>query len=292
MAGHLPNRIVQERTQLRVPTYQVLEKGLGADPNGYTFHSERFRFEFSKEFDTVEGYRTPEERLERGKTAHAVLEGGYMFVRDLLGVEAKRPIRVVISPTLNDRADEATTSVQWDTLDGRRVEGSEQVTMNFGRTAFESKATLVHELSHALLAKYGLPSWMDEGIATLVEHDYANGAPWVSQHTTLTPIGFDENGYNILQTWRGDGNPLPFRSAETYGAAYAIVKEMQRRYGTSLFVRLFRELDRMKTPLRPSRLTTRELVDALNRVTGQQTERFFQELHFRTDDGQEEVRHR
>lgn len=288
--GHLPNRIAQERARLRVPTYQVLEKGLGADPDGYTFHSERFRFEFSKEFDQVEGYRTPQERLERGKIAYAVLEGGYAFVRDLFGVEVKRPIRVVISPTLNGKADEANTFVQWDTLDGLRVEGSEQATMNFGQAAFESKATLAHELSHALLSKYGLPTWMDEGIATLVEHDYANGVPWVSEHTTLTLIGFDENGYNILQTWRSDGNPLPFRSAKAYGAAYAIVKEMQRRYGTHIFVRLFRELDRTRIPLRPNRLTTRELVDTLNRITGQQTEQFFQELHFRTDDGQEEVR--
>jgi len=269
---------------MRVETYQVVEKGLGADPDGYTFHSARFRFEFSKEFDAIEGYRTPEERFERGKAASAILDGGYEFVRNLFGVDAKGPLRVLVFPALDGRADDATTQVEWDTLGDKRVEGSERVTMRFGRWAFESKATLAHELTHALLARYGLPAWLDEGIATLVEHDYALGAPWVGEHATLKPLGLDANGYNILQTWRGDGNPLPFRSTETYGAAYAIVKEMQRRYGEDLFARLFRALDPSRRPFRPNRLTTRELIEALNRVTGEQSERFFEELRFRTKD--------
>jgi hypothetical protein len=283
-AKGLPTAVSRERARIRANTYQVIGKGLGAGADGYTFHSARFRFEFSKEFDTVEGYRTPNERFERGKAASAFLDGGYDFVRSIFGVDAKRPIRVVIAPALNGNPADATTFVQWDTVGDKRVEGTEESTMNFGKSAFESQATLAHELTHALLSKYGLPAWMDEGIATLVEHDYANGAPWVGEHTTLKPVGLDANGYNMLQTWRGDSNPLPFRSVETYGSAYAVVKEIQRRYGDDVFVRLFRSLDSSKTHLRSNRLTTSELIGALNRVTGQQTERFFEELRFRTND--------
>ncbi|GIX06525.1 MAG: hypothetical protein KatS3mg115_0928 [Candidatus Poribacteria bacterium] len=280
--GRLPRSVQQHRERLRVETYRVLDAGLGAQGDGYTFRSQRFVFTFDRAFDTIAGFRTPEERYERGKEAHAVLEGGYAFVRDLFGIEASKPIRVVILPALDGDPGDAKTVTEWKTLDGKILDGSEEVTMYFGYRAFQHAPTLAHELAHALLGVYALPAWLNEGIATLVEVDYAKGRPLRGTGRFPEPLGFDPEGYNIIETWRGDGNPLPFRSGETYSYAYAIVKELQRRYGEDVFVRFFAELKRTKPHLQGTLLTSEQIVDVLERLVGPEVREFFAKtLRFR-----------
>jgi hypothetical protein len=279
----LPRAVQQQRAAMRTPSYRVLDAGLGAGENAYTFLNARFRFEFSRDFGHVPGYETAEARFERGRAASEVLNGGYAFVREIFGIEAHRPIRVVIVPDLDGDPSDARTEIRWRTIQDRIVADSAHVTMYLGRAAFESPPALAHELTHALVGVYALPSWLDEGIATLVEMDYAHGATAAAAHARLVPLGLDADGYNVLETWRGDDSPLPFRSPETYGAAYAIVSEIRRRYGADVFARLFRHFERTQPGRLGSRRETADIIAGLNRVTNQDTRPFFEELRFRTD---------
>jgi hypothetical protein len=280
--GGLPAAVQRQRAGRQVDTYQVLSPGLGAAGDGYTFRNSRFRFEFSKEFDNIEGYNTPEARFERGKAASEILNGGYEFVHGIFGIASKRVIRVRIVPAIDGDPHDANAQVQWQTSMGRMVEDSQEVTMTFGAGAFQSRSSLAHELSHALLSPYLLPAWLDEGIATLVQYDYALGRPLTEDGTLLTPLGLDKDGYNTLERWRGDASALPFRSPETYAHAYAIVKEIQRRYGNDIFIRLFQDFAKTKPHLQGKQLDTSDILAGLNRVTGQDVRPFFDEIRFRT----------
>ena len=105
----LPRSVREGREHIRADTYRVLDNGLGAAGDGYTFLNEQFRFEFARDFDSVEGYRTAPERFERGKAASDFLNGGYEFVRDIFGIEATQQIGVVISPALDGDPNDART---------------------------------------------------------------------------------------------------------------------------------------------------------------------------------------
>ena len=281
----LPRTVRQGRELLGAETYRVLETGLGAAEDGYTFLNDRFRFEFSEEFDDVDGLRTAEERYERGKAASEFLSGGYDFVGDLFGIEAAHPIRVVIAPTLDGEPDDAKTETSWLQREGLIVQGSHKATMYFGAEAFSQPAVLAHELTHALLNVYGLPAWLGEGIATLVEVDYAGRRHRASRQTELAPIGLDEDGYNILQTWRGDGSPLEFRSHEAYAAALAIVREIRARFGDDVFPLTFQEIGRRRSQQDSAPMNVVDVVQAIRAVTGKDARPFFEEIRFRVDGG-------
>jgi len=280
----LSRTVRSSRAAMRTTTYQVVGEELGADGDGYTFLNPRFRFEFAKGFDAIDGYRTPSERHTRGKAASGVLNDSYDFVRDIFGIEAAGPIHVAIAIDIEGNPHDANTRIQWQMLGEQHVEGTEKVTMTFGKEAFETPSTLAHELTHALLGVYALPAWLDEGIATMVQIDHAEGVRHNSTANSLVPIGLDEQGYNVLQNWRGDASPLPFRSAETYGAAYTIVAEIQKRFGADVFAKLFRDFQRTKPHLQGKRLSTAQIIAGLNRVTNADTHPFFHEIRFRTED--------
>ncbi|MAF09715.1 hypothetical protein CMK11_04620 [Candidatus Poribacteria bacterium] len=280
--GGLSHSVVERRRGSRVETYEVAGLGLGAVADGYTFRNARFRFEFDVAFAGVPGYETEDARRRRGVEASEFLNGGYAFVRDIFGIEASKMLRVVIAPTVRGADDDAYTSTSWREIgdEGGMIEGSEESVMHFGREAFENRTALAHEMTHALLAAYRLPAWFSEGIATLVEVDYAESDRTDYADVTIEPIGLDENGRNVIQNWRGHGSDLPDRSSDTYGSAYAIVREIGRRYGPEVYPRFFQDLRATKAHLAGDGPSITVIVRTLSRVADTDVTPFFAEIAF------------
>ncbi|MBT3269204.1 hypothetical protein HN371_18815 [Candidatus Poribacteria bacterium] len=284
--GGLSHSVAERRRESQVETYEVAAAGLGAGADGYTFRNERFRFEYDPGFASVAGYETEDARRARGVEASEVLNGGYAFVRDIFGIEANKLLRVVIAPTVRGAANDAYTTTSWREIgrEGRMVDGSEESVMHFGKEAFESGAVLAHEMTHTLLNAYRLPAWFAEGIATLVEVDYAKSARIDYADVSIAPIGLDENGHNVIQTWRGHASELPERSSETYGSAYAIIREIRARYGPNVYPRFFRDLRETGAHLAGDGVSLGVIIRTLSRVSGTDVAPFFVGIEFDVPD--------
>jgi len=285
--GRLSPSVERARRESVNLTYEVVDSGLGMEPDGYTFLNERFRFEFDRGFDGVAGYETKDDRLKKGTDASEFLNDGYEFVRDIFGIEASKQLLVVIAPTVRGDADDAYTQTQWMLMGegGRMIEDSQESVIYFGQAAFEDHTVLAHEMTHALLNAYRLPAWFSEGIAALVEVDYAKSSRTDFGKYTTKPIGLDESGHNVIQTWRGHGSALPERSSETYGSAYAIIREIRMRYGDDVYPLFFGDFKVTKAHLASGdELSLDVIIDTFNRVTGRDVAPFFQEIQFDVED--------
>ncbi|MEO2005096.1 MAG: hypothetical protein ABGY41_13470, partial [Candidatus Poribacteria bacterium] len=122
-------------------------------------------------------------------------------------------------------------------------------------------------------------------IAALVGVNYAKSSRTDFGKYTTTPIGLDESGYNVIQTWRGHGSALPERGAETYGSAYAIIREMRTRYGDDVYPLFFGDFTVTKAHLASGdELSLDVIIDTFNRATGRDVAPFFQEIQFDVGD--------
>ncbi len=261
-------------------------------PEAYHFESPHYILDYSKDISKLPNYDTVEERKSRGSGDLIFLEGQYDFFKELFGFTAKGMILIEVEPVLKFQEDigeeaipnsrDALTSIQRGShvVDGR-VQPKYTIKMRFGIDAFESKATRAHELTHAFTSVYSLPAWMDEGIAVLVEEEYGGGRGWAQQKTDLKPIKVDEDGRNILQTWRGDNSELPFRSVELYAYSYRILKELQLRYGMDLLKRFFSILEQDGVYRRVQTLGTSVVVYYLSQAAQRDLVPFFEGLSFK-----------
>lgn len=255
----------------KMPTYQILEGSLGVSGEGFVFENERFRFEFKKELVEVDGYRTEEERRARGLTASKELNSSYEFVRQLFGVFAPETIRVVIEEKWPSPVNPAYVS--WSSVDG--------IVMYFGFDSFQDRSILAHEMAHALLSRFQIPTWMDEGIATLVEVDHAKSKR--EDMKLPSPLLLNPDGYNAVQTWRShEAVENEYSEIAMYRASYGIIKDALRRFGNDIFYKFFRQLQAEKRGLGDVKL--QEIIRRINRATGREdAQAFFEEMKFRIE---------
>lgn len=255
----------------KMPTYQILEGNLGVSGEGFVFENQRFRFEFKKELTEVDGYRTEDDRRARGLTASKELNSSYEFVRKLFGVSAPKTIRVVIQEKWPSPSTPAYVS--WSSVDG--------IVMYFGVDSFQDRSILAHEMAHALISRFQIPTWMNEGIAVLVEVDHAKSK---RQDMKLpSPLLLDQDGYNAVQTWRShEGGGSEYSEIAMYRASYSVIKDALRRFGNDIFLKFFQQLDAEKRGL--GELTMQEIIERIDRATGRQdAQAFFEELKFRIE---------
>ena len=244
---------------------------MGVSGEGFIFENERFRFEFKKELTEVDGYRTEEDRRARGLKASKELNSSYEFVRKLFGVEAPRTIRVVIQEKWPSPSTPAYVS--WSSVEG--------IVMYFGVDSFQDNSILAHEMAHALISRFQIPTWLNEGIATLVEVDHAKSKR--GDMKLPSPLLLDQNGYNAVQTWRShEAEGSEYSEIAMYRASYSVVTDALRRFGNDIFLKFFQQLDAEKRERRE--LTMREIIQRIDRATGRQdAQAFFEELKFRIE---------
>ena len=277
----------QERTFQRPKSKLIVSK------DGLKFESEHYILTFSEDIKNEDGYETTEERVARGGGAVLFLEGQYDFVKNIFGFDAKNKIKVKVEQALgvsetldgdervvegrNDANVQVNKSVK--RVDNH-FEAAYDISVSFGIEAFKSRSVQAHELTHAFTSTYALPAWLGEGIGVFVEAEYAGGAGWVKTRRNLTPIGYDKNGVNIIQNWRGHGSTLPGRSVETYAYAYSIIYELRKRYGDDLFKKFFALVEKDGIHHRAGTLSSSVITYYMSQAAGRDLVPFFQEIKF------------
>ena len=275
-----PKRALYERQRLE--TYQrpkVKPKALSED--GLKFESEHYFLTFLEDIKKVPKFESAQERISRGLGDLIFMEGQYEFVKKIFGFEAKDKIKVNVHRTLRESTNDAYTSMSrgMKVVEGQ-FQAAYDIEVHFGIDAFKSKSIQAHELTHAFTQVYALPAWLAEGIAVLVESEYAGGAHWAKAKRNLEPIGLDENDVNIIQNWRGHASKLPDRSIETYAYAYSIVSELRKRYGDDFFKKFFVLLDKDGIHYKAGVLSSSVIVYYMSQAAGEDLLPFFRQLKF------------
>lgn len=268
-------------------TYTVPRVSIEVGPEAMSFRSPHFLLQFEDEIVTVRDFETLDGRESRGRGALLYFESQYEFLTQVLGVEPLGPIRVVVAPRVRvgseGRASEHDAYAQ---THFQRLNGGVAVstTLYFGIQAFSSPGVRAHEMFHAFAGPYGLPPWLDEGLAVLVEAELIGGAGWAKTNKDLTPIGQDPEGYNLIQTWRQAGSSLPFRDIATYSYAYSIVSVLREQNGDQFFPDFFRLLRQEIARRGLHSYTDEEIVALMSAAAGRDLLPFFRDvLRFRLD---------
>jgi len=277
----------QERTFLRPKAKPKVSV------DGLTFEGEHYILTFAEDIKNEDGYKTAEERKARGSGALIFLEGQYDYVKNIFGFDAKNKIEVKVERALKpeksldgdgrgggDRRDAHTNINRSVKRVGDHFETTYDISVSFGIDAFKSRSVQAHELAHAFTSVYALPAWLDEGIAVFVEAEYAGGAGWAKTRRSLIPIGYDKNGANAIQNWRGQGSTLPGRSVETYAYAYSIVYELRKRYGDDLFKKFFALIEKDGIHYKVGTLSASVIVYYMSQAAGKDLVPFFKEIKF------------
>ncbi len=274
------HRPLYEKEHLR--TYKRPKVKPQASEDGLKFNSEHYTLTFSESIAKVQGYESADERKSRGLGDMMFLERQYDFVRKIFGFEAKDKIKIVVQPALKGDAHDAYTSISRGMEQvGNQFRSKYDITVYFGIESFKSRSVQAHELTHAFTQVYALPAWLAEGIGVLVEAEYAGGARWAKRHKSLEPLGFDENGVNIIQNWRGHGSNLPSRSIETYAYAYSLVSELRKRYGEDFFKKIFTLIEKDGVHHKAGTLSTSVVVYYMSQAAGEDVVPFFEQLEFK-----------
>ena len=278
--GNRTKRTLYERQRLE--TYKlpkIKPKALSED--GLKFASEHYLLTFSEDIKKVPKFESAQERISRGLGDLIFMEGQYEFVKKIFGFEAKDKIKIIVHRTLRGNPRDAYTSMSRGM---KVVEGQFQavydIEVHFGIDAFNSRSVQAHELTHAFTQVYALPAWLSEGMAVLVESEYAGGAHWAKAKRSLEPLGLNENDVNIIQNWRGHGSALPDRSIETYAYAYSIVSELRKRYGDDFFKKFFALLAKDGIHYKAGVLSSSVIVYYMSQAAGEDLLPFFQQLKF------------
>lgn len=112
----------------------------------------------------------------------------YNFVKHGLGFESPYPIEVHIVQSVNGAINIANT-----------VYGGRTTVMHFPVFMAKQESVRVHELTHAVLGPFELPTWATEGFAVWMESKINPGThPLVSLGTPRK----DKDGVNLVQHWR------------------------------------------------------------------------------------------
>ena len=275
----------QERTlqqqQERYVTFErpTTEIEMGAD--GLTLESEHYSFTFAPDLLTHPDYDEPDERQSVGKGALLFMESLYSYVHDIFGFEPEHQLNVNLRQTHHGSTRLATTSTRTATIyqNGEWLKVVEGIDMDFPVAMFNQRDIRAHELTHAFTNIYLLPTWFAEGIAVLVQVEYARG----KSHRRLDlheELKTDLDGRNAVQYWKGHLSADQLTQFR-YSYSYSIVAELKKRYGEDFYPTVFRliEEDQLHQRL-PGEMTTSFLVYYLSQAANQDLVPFFKELKF------------
>ena len=246
-----------------------------------TLTSEHYTFTFAEDLLTHPDYDEPEERQSIGKGALLFMESLYNYVHDIFGFEPEHQLNVNLRQTHHGSTRLATTSTRTATIyrNGEWLKVVEGIDMDFPVAMFVQRDVQAHELTHAFTNIYLLPTWFAEGIAVLVQVEYARGR----SHRRLDlheDLKTDLDGRNAVQYWKGHLSADQLTQFR-YSYSYSIVTELKKRFGEDFYPTVFRliEEDQLHQRL-PGEMTTSFLVYYLSQAAGQDLVPFFEELKF------------
>lgn len=255
-------------------------------PGALKGESEHYTLTFAEDLRAVEGFHLEAERRTFALSALGYMESLYDAMNDYFGFQPKHKIHVTLYDVYQGTRHVATTGTSYRQgyQDGSYLKVVTGITMNFPLAMYEQQDVRAHELTHAFTNIYFLPTWFSEGIAGLIQAEYAKG----NSHTKLDLRGnlkLNLNGVNALEDWTGHtgtspltGNPL---TRWRYNYSYSIVSKLREDYGDDFYIRVFQlmEADRLHQKL-PDKMETSFLVYYFSKAAGADLVPFFKELQF------------
>lgn len=274
---------VKKRAKKQIVTYERPTIKPVASQDGMQIRSEHYTLDFDKnlikekEFDTAKG------RSNKGISYLTFMEGQYKFVKKIFGFGPEYKFNVHLHKKYKDTTRVAQTETEYK----RVFKGDhwkkivQSVEMHFSFDIFKKVEVRVHELTHAFTTVYRLPIWFDEGLAVLVQLEYAKGGG-ASKIDIYHDIKLDFNGVNAVQHWRGEGSAITEMSGHGYNYSYSLVSELREKYGDQFFRKLFNSIknDELYSKLPAGRMGTSMLVYYMSQAASEDLVPFFKELMF------------
>ncbi len=275
-------RILEERdaTSLMLrPTNATIE----IRPDALFGESDHYTLKFADDLRAIEGFDEAEEREIFTRSALGYMESLYEAMNRLFGFQPKHKIHVTLHHFYRGTNLAALTRTDYRSgiLDGRYVKFINGIQMDFPIRMYEKHGVRAHELTHAFTNIYFLPVWFSEGIAVLIQTEYAKGGTHPKFDSLERDLRVDLDGVNQLESWGGhtENSPLTHRR---YRYAYTLVAELWKRYGNDFYIRVFRlmEADGLHQKL-VGTMKTSFLVYYFSEAAGEDLVPFFRKLHFK-----------
>lgn len=259
--------------------YVTLEPSRGEteiDKDKIKAEGEHYILTFDDMMKSHEDFGEPEKRSEYLRSSLSYMESLYKELHDRFGFEPEYKIHVTIYQNYkgNRRAD--TEKQYMHSNEGKTLKS---LKMHFPYSMYQDPGVRAHELTHAFTSPYFLPLWFDEGIAVMIQAEFAKRGHHPKFDSLQKNLKRNLDGVNSLEGWEAGGSPE--LTHWRYSYAYTVIAELKKRYGEELFIQVFRlmEADQLHNKL-PSRMSTSFLIYYLNQAAGADLVPFFQSLHF------------
>lgn len=245
--------------------------------------SDHYTLTFSQDLLKHAGFDEVAKRATFARSALGYMESLYDAMNRLFGFQPKHKIHVTLHDVYQGTrlAAATTTNYRYGFLNGRHVKFVNGIKMHFPLTMYERHGVRAHELTHAFTNIYFLPVWFSEGIAVLIQTEYAKGGTHPKFDSLKGDLRVDLDGVNQLENWGGhlDGGPL---TQWRYRYAYTLVAELRKRYGSNFYIKVFQmmEADGLHQRLE-GKMRTSFLVYYLSKAAGEDLVPFFQNLQFK-----------
>ena len=245
--------------------------------------SDHYTLKFAEDLQVLEGFDEVAERKLFADSALGYMESLYDAMNRLFGFKPKHKIHVTLHHLYRGTNLAAYTRTDYRSgmADGRYVKFVNGIQMDFPMRMYEKHGVRVHELTHAFTNIYFLPVWFSEGIAVLIQTEYAKGGLHPKFDSLQADLRVDLDGVNQLEGWGGhtDNDPL---TQWRYRYSYTLVAELWERYGADFYIRVFRlmEGDGLHQKL-AGNMKTSFLVYYFSEAAGEDLVPFFRKLHFK-----------
>ncbi len=241
--------------------------------------SDHYTLTFADDLLVKADFDEEDERKMFANSALSYMESLYNALHSIFGFKPKHKIHVTLYDLYQGTDRIATTGTQYGFRNnGRFVAGIE---MNFPMNMYDRHEVRVHELTHAFTNIYYLPTWFSEGIAVLMQTEYAKGGGSPKYDNLKQSMKLDPNGINELENWgshRESTSLTPWR----YSYAYTVVSELREKYGKELYIRLFELMDADQLHLRLyGKMPSSFLIYYMSQAAGKDLVPFFKELQFK-----------
>ncbi|MCH8293895.1 hypothetical protein IH992_22670 [Candidatus Poribacteria bacterium] len=276
---------IKKQQKDRYLTLERPDAQIRASPDGLKIESDHYILTFADDLLKHKDFDEISERQDMGRGALVFMESLYKYVHDLFGFEPPKRIRTILHQTYKGTTRLATTQIQYKRSyqNGEILKVVTGIEMNFPLEMYNQKDVRAHELTHAFTNIYLLPTWFAEGIAVLVQVEYAKGKSH-GKVDLYDDLKLDADGINAAQTWRGHTDAIgAATSSWSYNYSYSIVSELHKRFGEDFYPELFRLIEEDKLHQRlPGAMSTSMLIYYMGQAAGQDLVPFFQDLKFQT----------
>lgn len=250
------------------------------DNDGRKAESDHYTVTFAQDLKDHENFDETVERREFLESALGYMESLYDELYAIFGFQPEHKIHVTFHDVYNGSRNVATTTTQYrrERRAGTSLKFVTGIGMDFPLAMYEKPDVRVHELTHAFTNIYFLPTWFNEGLAVLMQMEWAKGRSHPKFNSLEENLKVNLDDINDLEDWTSHQGGSQWR----YRYAYSIVSELRSRYGDDLYIKVFQlmEADQLHNKL-PSTMPVSFLVYYLNQASGANLVPFFEKLKFK-----------